>query len=217
MADDKIILPEGEDEESGGWTPTVVFDPTVREITETTLADAHAPSSEFESQLAEGATDLGEGFLLHEEPVLVQRGADGGIVRLTALADLPGVHYQPGSGIVADDAPPMEGRLRPTPVPLSTAEREKLRDILATRLFKNYATEASLKNIARYNPIRDGIPDLPAGSPEHLAPRPGTKLYRASEGQVYQWLRTFVAQRAKVVDTKRYGGGTIADLALRIE
>lgn len=220
MAPDEgtVILPEAEEhEDGGGWTPTVVFDQTIREITDTTLADAHAPSKEFRKQLAEGAEDLGDGFLLHPEPALVKRGPDGGIVSVTPLSELPGVHYEQGKGLVKDDAPPVEGRSRPTPVPLPTAQREKLREILATRLFKNYAQEGSLRNLAHYNPLRDGIPELPAGSPQHLQPRPGTKLYRASEGQVYQYLLKVVAERAQIVDTKKYGGGTLADMALRIE
>jgi hypothetical protein len=84
-------------------------------------------------------------------------------------------------------------------------------------LFRHYASEPSLRNRERFNPIRDGIPEVPAGSPEHLAPKPGTPLYPATTGQVYDYLLRFVAQRAKVIDTKRFGGGTLADMALRIE
>jgi len=211
MADEQLIL-----DETGEDSSPVVFKPSLTEISHTTLADAHAPSSEFRKQLAEGATDLGDGFLIHEEPVLVQRGRDGNIARVTPLSELPGVHFDRGQ-MVKDNAPPVEGRTRPTPVPLSTAQREKLRAILATRLFNNYATEASLRDRSRYNPIRDGLPDVPVGSPETVAPKPGSPLYYASEGQVYDWLLKFVAQRAKIVDTKRYGGGSIADLALRVE
>lgn len=216
MDDETYIIEPEEDGSGGEYSPTVIVAP-VREITHTNLADSHAPSSEFKAQLAEGATDLGEGFLLHEEPVLVRRGPDGSIVSLHPLHELPGVHYERGAIVPDEPVAPVEGRNRPTPVVLPTSEREKLRDILATRLFNMYATEASLKNRARYNPIRDGLPDLPAGSPQHLAPKPGTPLYYASEGQVYLWLRNFVADRAKVVDTKRFGGGTLQDLALHIE
>lgn len=210
-----VVLP-GDDGSGEDDSPDVVFQPSLREITDTTLADAHAPKAEFNKQLAEGAQDLGEGFLLHDEPVLVQRGPDGGIVKLTPLSELPGVHLD-GGQLVKDDAPPVVGKTKATPKPLPRAEREKLIDILATRLFKNYATEASLKNLAKFNPLRDGIPDLPAGSPEHLQPKPGTPLYYASEGQVYQWLKTFVGERAKVIDTGRFGGGTLQDIAVRIE
>ena len=216
MPEEKIFLPGGIDE-SGEESPDIVFDPqVVRNIEHTTLVDTHAPEREMRKELEVGATDLGDGFLLHDEPVLVQRGVDGGIERLTPLAELPGVHFERG-GLVADDAPPVEGRPRPTPVPLPREQRRKLVDILATRLYKNYATEASLRNLARYNPIRDGLPDLPAGSPEHLAPKPGTPLFYASEGQVYQWLKEFVGERAQVIDTKKFGGGHLEDLALHIE
>lgn len=216
MPNEKIIIP-GDVDEVGEESPTIVFDPHVlRNIEHTTLIDTHAPMSEQKSTLEEGAQDLGEGFLLHDEPVLVQRGADGGIERLTPLSELPGVHFERGR-LVSDEAPPKEVAPKPTPVPLGRAERRKLVDILATRLYKNYATEASLRNRERYNPIRDGIPDLPAGSPENLAPKPGTPLYLASEGQVYEWLKKFVGERAQVIDTKKYGGGHLEDLALHIE
>jgi hypothetical protein len=110
----------------------------------------------------------------------------------------------------------VEGRARPEPVPLGTKDREKLRAILAHRLFNYYNDPAMLQNRGKYNPIRDGLPDLPAGSPQHLMPMPGTPLYPATGAQVYQWLLKFVAQRAQVIDTKKYGGGTLADLALQI-
>jgi hypothetical protein len=214
VMDDVLILP-GEDEEPEEKSSALLFKPSLSEINHTTLADAHAPSRELRNQLAEGAQDLGDGFMLREEPVLVQRGPDGSIVRLTPLSEIPGVHFERG-GLVSDNAPPVEGRARPEPVPLGTKDREKLRAILAHRLFNYYNDPAMLQNRAKYNPIRDGLPDLPAGSPQHLMPMPGTPLYPATGSQVYQWLLKFVAQRAQVIDTKKYGGGTLADLALQI-
>jgi hypothetical protein len=216
----KIIIPGKEDDEEsgGGYSPTVVFEPSIREITHTTLADSHADRISFNQQLTKDATYLGDGFHIHEEPVLVRRGPDGGIVELTPLAQIPGVHYERGR-IVEEDAPPVEGKTRETPVLLSRSDRDKLRHILATRLFKNYATEASLRDRTRYNPIRDGLPkeELADDDPRKLAPGPQLPLYRATEGEVYDYLLRFVASRAKVIDTKRFGGGTLADMAVRIE
>lgn len=214
--DERLIIP-GEVDEAGEETPPILWDPRPqREITDTTLADAHAPKSEFKKQLEEGATDLGEGFLLHDEPVLVQRGADGGIERLTPLAELPGVHFERGS-LVPDDAPAKEVAPKPTPVPLNREQRRKLVEILAVRLYKNYATEASLRNLNKYNPIRDGLHEPPPGSPDHLQPKPGTPFYYASEGEVFAWLKKFIGERVQVIDTKKYGGGHLADMALHIE
>lgn len=218
--DRKIIIPGKEDDEEsgGGYTPTVVFENRVREIAHTTLADSHADRITFNKQLTKDATYLGEGFHIHEEPVLVRRGPDGGIVELTPLSHLPGVHFERGR-MVDEDAPPMEGKPREKLVPLSRSDRDKLRHILATRLFKNYATEASLRDRSRYNPIRDGLPkeELADDDPRRLAPGPQTPLFRATEGEVYDYLLRFVAQRAKVIDTQRFGGGTLADMAVRIE
>lgn len=206
--------------------PDIVFDASkVRDITATNLVDEHGTKTSIKKDLQEGATDLGEGFLVHDEPILIQRGPDGGIVKITPLSELPGVHLEGTvlkqdpdlltSKQVEDDA--IIADAKPELVPLSTSEREKLRHILATRLWNHYATEASLRNRAKYNPFRDGIPDLPAGAPNFLQPTPEMPLIPATEAQVYQWLLKHVAQRAKVVDTKRFGGGTLQDLSLRID
>lgn len=207
----KVILPGEEGEQK------ILFDPTkIREITATTLADAHADASSFRKELEEGATDLGGGFLMQDEPVLVQRGPDGGIVRLTPLSEIPGVHYDRGQ-ILSDHAPPKEVEAKPSPAPISRKDRDKLRKILANRLMQWYDSEYSWRDLGKFNPLRDGIPTLPSGSPEHLKPLPGTKLYPATRQQVYDYLLKLVSDRAKVIDTKRFGGGHLQDMAIRIE
>lgn len=205
--------------------PDIIWDTSkIRTITATNYIDDHAPRSEQKKQLEEGTTDLGDGFLVHDEPVHIQRDASGGIVKLTPLSEIPGVHFQ-GTQMVKDpdlktakqfDDEAMIAEAKPKLVPLSKSSRDKLRHILATRLWNHYATEASLRNRNLYNPIRDGIPDVPAGSNKFLAPK-GEELFRATEAQVYDWLVKNIAQRAKIVDTKRFGGGTLADMALHIE
>jgi hypothetical protein len=67
-----------------------------------------------------------------------------------------------------------------------------------------------------YNPLLDGISDLPSGSPEYLQPLPGTHLYPATRGQVYDWLKGFVAARVQVMEKPSKGfGHTVADYTLR--
>ena len=63
-----------------------------------------------------------------------------------------------------------------------------------------------------FNPLRDGIPVVPAGSPEHLQPNPGTPLYPATKGQVFEYLKSVVGERATFTNKKRFGSGHQADL-----
>lgn len=213
-------------EEKWEDAPDIVFDASkIREISATNLVDEHQSEKKIRKDLAEGAQDLGEGFLLHDEPVLIQRAADGAIARITPISELAGVHLR---GTVLEQDPDlllpeqteqkaMVAESKETLVTLGKKSRDQLRDILATRLWNHYATEASLRNRNKYNPLRDGIPDLPPGSPAFLSPSEEMPLFPATEAEVYEWLRTHIAQRAKVVDTNRFGGGTLEDMAVRIE
>jgi len=210
-----IILPGDGEKGAEESDPTIVLQEGTREITATTLGDRDAPKASIIRKIAEHADDWGDGFFVDRERVLVQRGPDGSIVRTIPFSQIPGVHVS-GSGFVQDDpGEPLEVDPVPTPVPLDRRSREKLVDILAHRLW-NYWKDRGPGD-PRYNPFRDGIPDLPAGSPEHLQPLPGTELYPATDAQIYQWARAFVADRAKLINTKRFGGNTLQDIALRIE
>lgn len=201
----------------------VLFDAThVREIKDTNFVETHQSERGIRHDLSEKGEDLGEGFLIHDEPVLIQRGADGGIVKITPLSELPGVHFE-GTVLTLDEKPQklveaeaMVAEAKESPVPLSASDRDKLRHILATRLYKHYESEASLRNRAKWNPFRDGLPELPEGAPEFLKPSAMMPLVPATPGQVYEYLLKHVAQRAKIIDKKR-GYGGIADIALRIE
>lgn len=183
------------------------------DIVDTTLADGHAPKRHLMDELAETAEDLGGGFLMQDTPVLVQRGPTGEIARVTPLNEIPGVEYTT-QGILMDGEPE-EQEAVPTPAPLPRAERDKLVEILAIRLFKYYRAQGP--QVQKYNPFFDGLPDLPAGSPEHLQPLPGTPLYPATDGQVYEWLKRFVAARVQVINRNRFGKDNIQDLAIHIE
>lgn len=203
------------------WTPTVVFDPrNVREITATNLVDEHQSERKIRADLAEGAEDLGEGFLLHDEPVLIQRDRSGGIVRITPLSEIPGVHFdgsvlsQDPDRLTSQEQEPMVAETKEVPVPLNRSQREKLRHVITKRLFDHYANEASLRNRAKWNPFRDGLPEVPTGAPEFMQPSKDLPLVPATPGQVYDYLLKHVAQRMKVVDRK--GQGMLQDMAIRI-
>lgn len=140
--------------------------------------------------------DWGDGFFVEEEPVVVQRGSQGEIVRTIPLSEY--ADYQRED--METDPVLAEQKIQPTPI--SRAERDKLVYILASRLFKWYAAQP--RHPSKYNPIYDGIPDVPKGSSENLQPIPGTKLYPATTGQVMEWLKTSViAPRVKVQNHKR--------------
>ncbi len=207
-ADDVVLEDEGE-----GAILLPGLEGEVRNITDTTLADAHAPKRHLMQQLAETAEDLGGGFLLQEAPVLVQRGPDGSIARVVPLNEIPGVEYTPGGGLQVDPGPEVQKTIV-SPKVLPRDQRNKLVEILALRLFKDYRQRP---HTGRYNPFYDGIPDLSAGSPEHLQPLPGTTLYPATDGQIFEWLKRFIAARVSVVNKNRFGKDNLQDLALHIE
>lgn len=210
----RILLPGDGERGSAESDPTVLVEEIVRDIKETTLGDQHAPKRHLMHQVTDGKEDWGDGFHVDPVPVLVQRAPDGSIVRTTPLNEIPGVSFSKGR-LVDEAAPPLEVEARPTPVPLSTSDREKLVGILATRLYRYYRDRGP--NDPRYNPFRDGIPELPAGSPEHLQPLPGTPLYPATDGQIKDYLRRFIVDRVTVVNRNRFGGNTLQDLAIHIE
>lgn len=209
----KIVIPgDGEKPESDNSDPTVVLEESISVIEDTTLADAHAPASELRKQISEGKEDWGDGFFVENEPVLVTRGRDGSIIRTTPLSDIPGVDYKTQE---QEEAEAVVAEAKPKPVPLSRSDREKLVGILAGRLFRYYKDRGP--GDPRFNPLRDGIPDVPAGSPENLQPLPGMKLYPATDGQVHEWITRFIASRVSVIDKGRFGQGQLQDLALHIE
>ena len=208
----RIVLPGDGERASEESDPTIVIEEGIREITDTTLADSHAPASQIRAELESKNEDWGDGFYVSPEPVLVTRNQDGSIARTTPLSEIPGVHFE-GGKLRPDE--PMEVEERPTPVPLGRDARHKLTEILALRLF-NYWRERGPQD-PRYNPFRDGIPELPAGSPEHLQPLPGTPLYPATDGQIMAYARKFVGERTSVIEQRRFGKGQLQDLAIRIE
>lgn len=208
-----MVLPGDGEKATAESDPTIVIEEGIRDITDTTLADGHAPKSEIHQQLSEGAEDWGDGFYVQEQPVLVQRAPDGSIIRTTPLGEIPGVTFSGGKVVREDEI--MDVDAVPTPAVLSRSDRQKLVEILTQRLFRYYRDRGP--NDPRFNPFRDGIPELPAGSPEHLQPLPGTPLYPATNEQIAAYLRKFIGDRVTVIDKNRFGGGALQDLALHIE
>lgn len=185
----------------------------VLDLKDTNLADGHAPRRHIQQELEKTGTYMGEGFIQQDIPVLVQRNRFGGIVKTTPLNELPGVDYTPG-GIEYNAEPELQETL-PTPAPISRSDRHKLVKVLALRLFKYY--KGMPPEQEKYNPFYDGLPDLPAGSPAHLQPLPGTKLYPSTDGQIMEWMVRFIGDRVSVINKNKYGKDNLEDLAIRIE
>ena len=183
------------------------------ELEETTLGDRDAPKRQLIQSIPATHEDWGGGFFVYPESVLVTRDKWGKIVRTTPLSEIEGVDPNP---IDFDpEVDPVLAEQNATVVPMTREQRGKFHAILAHRLFYYYKDRGPAD--PRYNPCRDGIADLPAGSPEHLQPLAGTQLFPATEGQIYDWLFKFTSERATVIDKRRFGGGHLEDLAVRIE
>lgn len=212
---DQVIIPGDDEKPSEDSDPTIVLQETVREITDTTLGDKHAPSRVLRRQVAEGMEDWGDGFFVNPVPVHILRGPDGEILRTTPLNEIPGVSWESGK-LKKEVLEPLEVAPKPTPVPMQRADREKLVTILAHRLFKYYL--GRLPNDTRWNPLIKGLPiDLIPGSSEYLAPKLATICVPATNAEVYDYLVKVIVERVTVINTHKYGGNTIQDIALRIE
>lgn len=208
---EETIVLHGKDEKKGGYDPTVVLQESIPVINATTLAEEHQGVKQVHRDLENhpDSEDWGGGFMAFPEPAHVLRGPDGNIANVTPLSEIPGVELtreqEEVAAVVAD--------AKPTPVPLNREDRHKLISILATRMFKYYRQLP--KDYPGYHPFRDGIPDVPDGSPKNLNPT-GQDLHPATDAQIFQWLYKFCGARATVINKNKHGGG-IQDLALRIE
>lgn len=220
MSNEKVTI-ESEEWDEGD----VLFDPThVREVTDTNLVDEHQSQQAIQHDLEETGEDWGDGFIVQDQPVLIERDPDGGIVRVTPLSEIPGVSFE---GQVLTQDPDLltnaqkelkleTAEAKETLVPVGKAERDKIKEILAIKLFKDYQTEAALKNKARWNPFRDGLPDRPEDAPHFMKPTPEMPLIPATPGQVFIWLKKEVGKHFEVIDKKGGRGGSVEDIALRI-
>ena len=187
-----------------GDTPVVLDDRVIYDIEE---------RSDFDRDMTVKAKDLGEdwgdGFFVQEEPVLVTRNKDGSIASLRELSDIPGFLE------VDEDAEPVQAEPVNVLHTLPRNERDKLVTVLATRLVRWYKNQPP--RIDAFNPIYDGIPEAPPGSPDNIEPLPGTHLYPASEQQVFDWIKTHViGPRVQLINKRRGFTGFARDYAVRI-
>lgn len=187
--------------EDGG---AVYLDGRVHELVERSDIDHHQNIKQ--EQLGE---HLGGGFFLDPEPVLVERGEFGQIVRTTPLADMPGVELF-GAGNPEDDSE------APPKVVLNRSERDKLVSALTMRLFNYYRNLPA--DHPKFNPLRDGIPEVADGDPLGLQPHrsEAVRTRPAPASEVFTWLHKYVGSVATVVD-KRHGFGDARDYAVRFE
>ena len=188
--------------------PPVVLDTSrVVELEERSDFDPHQSVKSQEAVLGE---HLGDGFFLQMEPVLVQRDRAGNIIRTVPMHEA--MLMAERAQEAAAKAPPLIGREKPILHPLPTSEREKLAGILANRLFAWYDEQPPSPTM--YNPIYDGIPEIPPSADKALAkPLPGTRLYSASKFEVYEWLCRVVASRITLTNRKKGIKGHQPDLS----
>jgi hypothetical protein len=223
-ADKKLIIPgadnspgkeshviPGKDVKAGGDDPTIVVQPGPREITATTLAEEHQGVKQVHKELKDrdDTEDWGGGMQVFPEFAHIIRGPDGAIKHVTPLSEIPGVEMTEEQ----KEIKAVVAEAKETPVAMTRSERHKFVSILTQRMY-NYYGQLS-RDYPGFHPFRDGIPDLPAGSPKNVAPG-ASKLYPATNAQIYQWLYKVVGARATVINKRQIGGG-IADMAVRIE
>lgn len=173
--------------------------PGVYDLEERSDIDPHA-SRIHPDQLGE---DWGDGFYVSPELVKVDRGPDGRIVRTTPLSEYLG-RYD------VDLEPPVITEPQRQLVMRTPEARRAMVLTLADRLMEYYIQLGPQPHM--FNPVYDGIPDLPLHADKNLQPLPGTKLYPATEGQVFAWLVRIIGKRADLVNS-RLGLGEKQDLA----
>jgi hypothetical protein len=215
QAPEQLVLPgddtspPSDDAERQEWTPTVVLQEGMREVTATTLAEEHQGVGQVHRELQSKGEDWGDGMTVFPEVAHVLRDPDGSIKSVVPLSEIPGVEYtredQEAQAVVAES--------KPTPVPLGRKERHQLVSIMALRLFNYYGQLP--RDYPGYNPFRDGVPERPEGRPDFLKPDP-SGLYPATNAEIFEYLKQEVGKRATVINKKRFGGG-IQDLAVQIK
>lgn len=191
-------------------TPVVFDSSRIYNITERSDIDHHQNPKTIQRELEAAGEDWGDGFVVQDEMVVVTRSkTDGRILRTTPMSEALFMKRD------TDDYEPIEGRAHNAVQPLSIEDQYKLVEILALRLFNWYKDQPP--NPRQYNPVYDGIPELPAGSSLGLQPPPGTNLFPATAGQVVEWLKTnVIGPRAKIIDKSKGRSGYAGDYALRI-
>lgn len=156
--------------------------------------------------------DLGDGFFLNTEPVFIERGPGGQIVRTTPLSEVTPEMMAAGS------TDPKVVDALPAKPKMTTSAKEKWVDVLAGHLLNWYATKKPGQ--LPYNPLYEGIPaSMAINDRKILQPGQEDALVHVSSTEVHEWLRQVLGKRLQIVNTKtgRSGWkGDIQDLAIRI-
>ncbi len=149
------------------------------------------PGETFEEEeLAE--RDIGGGFRIREEPVIIDRDEQGNIARLRRFDPNVFAEMREARKEQAAEAEPVLVNR-----PMATSDRDKLVDIMAMRLFRYYDDLAE-SDPGMLNPIRDGIPRCKKHRKapwciyecrEGVLPR-----HYGSRSEVFEWMRAYVAQ-----------------------
>lgn len=162
--------------------------------------------------------DLGDGFFLNMNPVLVERGPLGNIIKTTPLTEIDRDMFLAGS----TDPRIVEAKLaaaKPTPSPKPTQGREMMVEVLAGMLLRWYAQLQPGQ--VGYNPLYDGIPaSMSIAGPTILNPGKNDTLIHVTSAEVHEFLKQVLAKRLEIVNTKtgRKGWkGDIKDLAVSIK
>lgn len=164
------------------------------------------PHAEFNPEKM-GMEDWGDGFFVNPEPVLIERGAQGQIVRTTPITEaherglLIPKQFKDGELIEA------EPRRRPSP---SIMTQEKMVELLAGYLMTYYSRFGP--NQLPYNPLYDGIPLSESAASKYIL-EPGKShatLTHVPAHEVHEWLKKVLAKRATMVNarTGKKGFGT---------
>lgn len=175
-------------------------------LVERSDVDPHAP---FDPE-ALGMDEWYPGFFVNPEPVVIERGQRGEIVRTTPISEAPPQLLFPGKFKDGEliEANPIQkiGAKRP---------KEMVVEMLAGLLMTYYG---SMKpgQIA-YNPLYDGIPASVALSDAFiLQPEVrGDSLVHVSAGEVHSWLKQLIWKRAEIRSGPGYKGD-ISDLTVHL-
>ena len=155
-----------------------------------------------------GMEEWDENFWVNPEPVVVDRGPDGRILRTTPLSeatpeDIGPKIFKDGELIEAD----------PIPTPTPRRMQDKTVHLMAGLLMRYYASLAPGQ--IGYNPLYDGIPAKAIlGSKWDLQPeKTNAELVHVSAAEVHEWLKKLLATRAKIIDDKHGQKGYKDDLS----
>lgn len=157
-----------------------------------------------------GMDDWGDGFHVQAEPVLIERGPGGQIVRTTPLSEahaqgkLLRLHEQ-----AAENAVEAPQRQR---TPGTRKSQEKMIDLLAGLMMTYYSRYGP--NQLPYNPLYDGIP-LHESKANPLVLQPGktsATLVHVPAHEVHDWLKQVFAKRADLVNARTGRKGWTGDI-----